>query len=58
MKLQSDRTSAEAKHHAQEILEANGYTFERATDITEDEHERRVLAGYKAAIHSESSLSP
>ena len=32
----------------------HGYTVERAEGVSEDEHERRVLAGYKAALTSTS----
>ena len=32
----------------------NGYTVERSGDVSEDEHATRVLAGYKAALHSQS----
>ncbi len=46
------RTSDEAKRHAREILEADGYTVEPAEGVTEDEHQTRVLAGYKAALHN------
>lgn len=48
-------TSEEAKAHAREVLEAAGYTFDKGEGVTEDEHETRVLAGYKAALHSEYS---
>lgn len=47
-------TSEGAKAHAREVLEAAGYTFERDEGVSEDEHMMRVLAGYKAALHSES----
>ena len=47
-----DRTSAEAKEHAREVLEAAGYTVEPAPGVSQSEHETRVLAGYKAALHS------
>ena len=46
------RTSDEAKRHAREILEADGYTVEPGEGMTEDEHLTRVLAGYKAALHN------
>jgi hypothetical protein len=45
-------TSEEAKAHAREILEAHDYSYERPADVTEDEHDRRVLGGYKAALNS------
>lgn len=50
-----DRTSAEAKAHAREVLQAAGYEVdggdsETVTDV--DEHLTRVLAGYKAALQS------
>ena len=48
-----ENTSEQAKAHAREVLEAAGYTVERDPDVSEDEHEKRVLAGYKAALHSE-----
>lgn len=47
-----DNASAAAKQHAKEILEAAGYSV-RAPETTDDEHQTRVLAGYKAALHSE-----
>ena len=50
-------TSPEAKRHAREILEAHGYTVERAEGVSEDEHTTRVLAGYKAALNSEYSVT-
>ena len=50
--LSDQNTSEEAKAHAREVLEAAGYTVERTADIPEDEHEKRVIAGYKAALHS------
>ena len=50
--LLDQNTSEEAKAHAREVLEAAGYTVERTADIPEDEHEKRVIAGYKAALHS------
>nr|VWP01262.1 Protein kinase domain-containing protein [Ganoderma boninense] len=50
--LHNPRTSEEAKRHAREILEADGYTVEPAEGMTEDEHQTRVLAGYKAALHN------
>lgn len=51
--MKNENTSPEAKAHAREILEAHGYTVERAEDVSQDEHETRVLAGYKAALNSE-----
>ena len=44
--------SEEAKRHAREILEADGYAVDAAPGVTEDEHQTRVLAGYKAALHN------
>ena len=44
--------STEAKRHAREILEADGYTVEPGEGVTEDEHQTRVLAGYQAALHN------
>ncbi|KAK7047685.1 hypothetical protein VNI00_006453 [Paramarasmius palmivorus] len=41
-------TSDEAKAHAREVLEKAG----ALPDTNDDEHEKRVLAGYKAALHS------
>lgn len=43
-------TSKEAKQHAREILEAAG--IDPSNLKTDAEHETRVLAGYKAALHS------
>lgn len=47
-------TSAEAKAHAREVLEREGYAFEdsRPEGKTEQEHKAHVIAGYKAALHS------
>lgn len=45
-------TSAEAKAHAREILAADGYQEDRPEGVTEDEHQKRVNAGYKAALNS------
>ncbi|KAF9498009.1 hypothetical protein BDN71DRAFT_1429169 [Pleurotus eryngii] len=36
--------------YAREILEAVGYSVEQPSETTEDEHQTRVLAGYKAAL--------
>ena len=50
-------TSESAKEHSREILEAAGITVDHSGKPergTEDEHETRVLAGYKAALHSAS----
>ncbi|KAJ7158322.1 hypothetical protein C8R43DRAFT_948627 [Mycena crocata] len=44
-----DASSDEAKAHAREILEAAGYTVSGGKEDT-DEHQVRVLAGYKAAL--------
>jgi hypothetical protein len=38
--------------HALEILNAVGVPEEPDQDTPEEEHQRRVLAGYKAALHS------
>ncbi|KAJ7158330.1 hypothetical protein C8R43DRAFT_882425 [Mycena crocata] len=46
-----DATSDEAKAHAREILEAAGYTVSGGKEDT-DEHQVRVLAGYKAALNN------
>lgn len=53
--LQDEHTSEQAKAHAREILEAAGYHIERPETSTEEEHNTRVLAGYKAALSSEFS---
>ncbi|OBZ66110.1 Conidiation-specific protein 6 [Grifola frondosa] len=50
--LHNEHASEEAKRHAREVLEAAGYTVERAPNMSEDEHHRRVIAGYKAALHN------
>lgn len=47
------RTSEDAKKHAREILEAAGVHFDAAEGVVAAEHEKRVIAGYKAALHSE-----
>lgn len=47
-----DRTSAQAKEHAREVLEAAGYTVEPGPGLSPSEHQTHVLAGYKAALHS------
>ena len=44
-------TSLEAKAHAEEVLQAAGID-ERQPGHTDEEHLTRVLAGYKAALHS------
>jgi hypothetical protein len=49
-------TSEQAKKHAAEILEAAGYVVEQPSGVSADEHETRVLAGYKAALSSKSVL--
>jgi hypothetical protein len=46
-----ENTSAEAKQHAREVLSAAGYQVEKSPGST-DEHEIRVMAGYKAALAS------
>lgn len=51
--VQNEHTSPEAKKHAREILEAHGYTAERAEGVSQDEYNSRVYAGYKAALNSE-----
>jgi len=53
-----DRVSEEAKAHAREILDAAGVLeeFEEGgSEEQRDEHENRVLGGYKAALNSTSS---
>ncbi|KAI0703986.1 hypothetical protein C8Q76DRAFT_801766 [Earliella scabrosa] len=50
--LHNPRTSAEAKQHAREILEADGYTVDAPEGVSADEHQVRVNAGYKAALHN------
>ena len=52
-------TSEKAKEHAREVLEAEGEPevtpAQRAQPTSpEDQHTRRVVAGYKAALHSTS----
>ena len=47
-------TSPEAKRHAEEVLRAAG--VEEISDETEDEYRKRVMAGYKAALHSMSTV--
>ena len=48
-----EHTSLEAKKHAREILTQHGYPeFEEEASRTSKEHMTRVLAGYKAALHS------
>jgi len=51
-RILDEHTSEEAKAHAREVLEAAGYSIERAQGATDEEHETHVLAGYKAALHS------
>ncbi|KAJ7502754.1 Conidiation protein 6-domain-containing protein [Mycena galericulata] len=46
-----EATSDKAKAHAREILKAAGYDFTEADERT-SEHQTRVLAGYKAALHN------
>lgn len=46
-------TSSDAKAHAEEVLQAAGI-HERHPEHTDEEHQTRVLAGYKAALHSMS----
>ncbi|KAF4577032.1 hypothetical protein EYR36_005019 [Pleurotus pulmonarius] len=36
--------------YAREILEAVGYSIDKPAESTHDEHQTRVLAGYKAAL--------
>ena len=50
-------TSAKAKAHAEEVLQAAGI-HERHPGHTDDEHQTRVLAGYKASLHSMSPFMP
>jgi len=51
-------TSDKAKEHAREILEAEGEEIPHSEPSppasAQDQHTKRVLAGYKAAIHSTS----
>lgn len=47
-----ENTSADAKRHAKEVLSAAGYQVEKPSDSTDEEHETRVMAGYKAALAS------
>ena len=51
-------TSDEAKEHAREVLKAEGEEIPQPGHpppaSTQDPHTKRVLAGYKAAIHSTS----
>ena len=56
MYLPDPYTSEEAKKHAEEVLEAAGIRERRDGD-TDEEHETRVLAGYKAALHSMSLVT-
>jgi hypothetical protein len=52
-------TSESAKEHSREILDAAGISVDHAGKPergTEEEHEVRVLAGYKAALHSTSDV--
>ncbi|KAK7031451.1 Conidiation protein 6-domain-containing protein [Favolaschia claudopus] len=45
--------SDDAKAHAREILEAAGYTVtSNEEEANTDEHQMRVLAGYKAALNN------
>ncbi|OJT10672.1 hypothetical protein TRAPUB_12818 [Trametes pubescens] len=53
MKATDPRTSEDAKKHAREILEAAGIQFDAVEDVAAAEHEKRVIAGYKAALNSE-----
>ncbi|KAG6889946.1 hypothetical protein C0995_013473 [Termitomyces sp. Mi166 len=46
---QDQNTSEDAKKHAREILSAAGI---HEQDIDPEQHETRVLAGYKAALHN------
>jgi hypothetical protein len=47
-----ENTSADAKRHAKEVLSAAGYQVEKPMGSTDEEHETRVMAGYKAALAS------
>ncbi|EIW62440.1 uncharacterized protein TRAVEDRAFT_42806 [Trametes versicolor FP-101664 SS1] len=51
-KATGSRTSEDAKKHAREILEAAGVQFDAAEGAAAAEHEKRVIAGYKAALHN------
>lgn len=48
-------TSDDAKKHAREILNAAG--IHEQDDPDDQQHQTRVLAGYKAALHSKLSWS-
>ena len=54
------RTSEAAKEHAREVLDNMGTTEEttQGGETTLDEHEHRVLGGYRATISSEFWLNP
>jgi hypothetical protein len=43
------------KDHVREILQSAGYN-EGPPDLNDEEHQTRVLAGYKAALHSENAV--
>ncbi|KAI9059103.1 hypothetical protein FKP32DRAFT_1157184 [Trametes sanguinea] len=50
--LHNPRTSEDAKRHAREILEADGYHGDSPEGVAADEHHNRIIAGYKAALHN------
>ncbi|KAI9572066.1 Conidiation protein 6-domain-containing protein [Boletus coccyginus] len=49
--LSNPHTSAEAKAHAEEVLQAAGI-LERQPGHSDEEHQTRVLGGYKASLHN------
>ena len=56
-------TSEKAKQHAREVLEAEGEQVDTHPEHSppaspEDQHTKRVLAGYKAALHSTLLILP
>jgi len=53
--LTNEATSAKAKAHAREVLDAAGIDIEGYSGSSKselDEHAMRVFAGYKAALHN------
>ncbi|KAF9792761.1 hypothetical protein BJ322DRAFT_73687 [Thelephora terrestris] len=56
--ITNPNTSEEAKQHAREVLETGGgekpekHARHSPTHSPHDEHTKRVLAGYKAALHN------
>ncbi|KAG8213794.1 HbrB-like-domain-containing protein [Butyriboletus roseoflavus] len=53
--LSNPYTSAEAKAHAEEVLQAAGI-HERHPEHNDDQHQARVLGGYKASLRSMSRV--